>query len=69
MSILLAVALEWQGDLPRDSTQTRYKDDPEPTLSNDMCHEGIVQILLFILDSSTSEAVLERVEITKLDIS
>jgi hypothetical protein len=69
MPILSAVALECQGDLPRDSTQTRYKDDPETSFPDNMCHEGIVQILLFILDSSTSEAVLERVEVTKLDIS
>jgi hypothetical protein len=55
-----------QKDLPRDSTQTRYKDDPEPTFSDDMGHESIVEILLFILDSSTSEAVLERVEVPEL---
>lgn len=69
MSILLAIDPRQQKDLPRDSTQTRYKDDPEPTFSDDMGHESIVEILLFILDSSPSEAVLESVKITKLKIS
>jgi hypothetical protein len=69
MSRLLAIDPRQQKDLPRDSTQTRYKDDPEPTLSNDMRHKSIVEILLFILDGSPSKAVLERVEVPELNVS
>jgi hypothetical protein len=69
VSIRSANVPRHQKDLPRDSTQSRYKDDPEPSFSNNMGHESIVQILLFILDSSPSEAVLERVEVTELNVS
>jgi len=70
MSILSArIPREQEEDLPRDSTETGHKDDPETPFSNDMSHEGIVQILLFILDSSPSETVLECVKVTELIVS
>ena len=42
MSRLLAIDPRQQKDLPRNSTQTRYKDDPKPSLTDDMGHESIV---------------------------
>ena len=66
MSTLSAQVPRQHEDLPRNRTQTGHKDNPETTLSNDMGHEGIVQILLFILDCSPSETVLECVKVTEL---
>lgn len=54
------------GEMARDCTEPRDEDDPKSSLSYYMCHTGVIEVLLFVLFSSTSKAVLESVEIAKL---
>jgi hypothetical protein len=55
-----------EGNSPWNSTESRYEYDPEPAFSNDMSHERVIEILLFVLDRCTSQTVLECVEVAKL---
>lgn len=57
------------GEMARDGTESRDKDDPESTLTDDVRHAGVVEVLLFVLFCCASKAVFECVEVAELQTS